>query len=363
MMSKRIAIVGGGYIGAELAKSLEETGDVILIEPRSHFVHAPAMIRAVVEPALLDQALIPYDGLLKRGKIIQACAESIDSTGVTLEGGEKISADYVVVATGSSNATPFKPTEKGIEGLRADNARIHAMLRAANNVVIVGAGAVGTELAGEIAHFMPEKKLTLISDQPSLFPDMPPKLGRGLEAKLRAAGVTLVLGARAENLENFVTPYAGTLKLSNGAEIGADLIFPAIGSRAASKLLENLPGVVKSSSNRIKTDEWMRPSRSLPNVFAAGDVADAGDAMTIVAASRQLPWLKKTLMSLVAGKKLEEQKPYKPWAEGKAPILIPLGPSKGSSFLVLFIAGNLLTRMMKGKDLFISKYRKLFGQS
>ena len=50
-MSQKIAIVGGGYIGAELAKSLDDTAEVILIEPRSHFVHAPAMIRAVVDPS------------------------------------------------------------------------------------------------------------------------------------------------------------------------------------------------------------------------------------------------------------------------------------------------------------------------
>ena len=43
-MSKRIAIVGGGYLGADLARSLDDTADVTLIEPRSHLVHTPAMI-------------------------------------------------------------------------------------------------------------------------------------------------------------------------------------------------------------------------------------------------------------------------------------------------------------------------------
>ena len=47
-MGKRIAIVGGGYLGAELAKAMDDIADVTLIEPRSHFVHASAMIRAVV---------------------------------------------------------------------------------------------------------------------------------------------------------------------------------------------------------------------------------------------------------------------------------------------------------------------------
>lgn len=51
---------------------------------------------------------------------------------------------------------------------------------------------------------------------------------------------------------------------------------------------------------------------------------------------------------------------YKPW--GKAPFLVPLGPQKGNSYLVLFTAGNAITRLMKGKDLFVTKYRKMLNR-
>ncbi|MEO0766748.1 MAG: N-acyl homoserine lactone synthase, partial [Pseudomonadota bacterium] len=53
--------------------------------------------------------------------------------------------------------------------------------------------------------------------------------------------------------------------------------------------------------------------------------------------------------------------PYKPW--GKAPILVPLGPNRGSSFLMIATLGDWVTRRMKGRDLFITKYRKLLGQA
>ncbi|WP_341212947.1 FAD-dependent oxidoreductase [uncultured Limimaricola sp.] len=360
-MSKRIAIVGGGYIGAELAKSFDDIAAVTLIEPRSHFVHAPAMIRAVVDPSLLDRALIPYDRLLKNGRVLHARASGVEANGVTLDDGQRVEADYIVVATGSSNATPFKPVGEDIEGLRQANRRIHDQLKSARKIAIVGAGAVGTELAGEIAHAMPNKEITLISDTARLFPTMPEKLGTALAKKLRDAGVTLILGKRAENLQSMTEPYAGRLTLSDGSEQDFDLIFPALGSRASSELIDGLPGAQKSTANRIKVDPWLRPS-SLPNVFAAGDLADAGDGMTIVATSRQMPWLKTMLKGLLAGKSPEEMKPYKPWGP-KAPILVPLGPKRGNSFLGLFTAGDLMTRKMKGEDLFVKKYNKLLNRA
>ena len=358
-MTKRIAIVGGGYLGTELARKLDDRADVTLIDQKSHFVHAPAMIRAVVEPSLVDLALIPYDKLLKRGWFVESRAESIDAGGVTLVGGDRVEADFIVVATGSDYAAPFKADGADIAGLRAENARVHGLLTDAETVAIVGAGAVGTELAGEISHGMPGKKITLISSEQSLFPTFPSKLGDALLAKLRARGVDVITGARAENLASLSAPYAGQLTLSNGQEIAADLVFPVIGARAVPTLLEALPGAQKSTSNRIKTDGFMRPS-TLANVFAAGDVADMGDAMTIVATSRQGPWLEKTLRALIDGKSVEDLKPYRPW--GKAPILLPLGPDTGNSFLVVATVGDRITRMMKGKDLFVPKYRKALGQ-
>ncbi|GAA6182667.1 hypothetical protein NBRC116594_41050 [Shimia sp. NS0008-38b] len=360
-MSKRIAIIGGGYLGAELAKSLDDTADITLIEQRSHFVHTPSMIRALVDPTLIDRSLIPYDKLLKNGQVISARATGIDEGVVSLDNGTRVEADYIVVATGSSNATPFKPVGNDIEGLRQANRQIHDQLMAARSICIVGAGAVGTELAGEIAHAMPDKKITLISDTDRLFPTMPDKLGNELAKKLRDAGVTLHLGNRAENLQSMTEPYAGSLKLSDGSEHEFDLILPVLGSRASSELLENLPGAARSTANRIKVDDWLRPS-SLSNVFAAGDVADSGDGMTIVAISRQLPWLSAMLKGLVAGKELGHTKPYKPWGP-KAPILVPLGPKRGNSFMSLFTAGDFLTRKMKGEGLFITKYNKLLNRS
>ena len=361
MNKPRLVIVGGGYLGSDLAKSLDAVMDVTLIERATHFTHAPAMIRAMVDPSLLDQALIPYDRLLGRGRVVRGEAVSVDGAGVEMADGSRIEGDYVVLATGSSNVAPFKSAAGDIAGLREDNARWNSALGDARQVLIIGAGAVGTELAGEIAHAHPEKAVTLVASDPALFPGLPAKLGTSLRTKLEAMGVEIITGARVENLPERDAPEGGTVTLSDGREIGADLIVPAVGSRPQASLADTLPGADRAPDGRIKVDDWLRPS-PLPNVFAAGDVAASGDAMTIVAISRQRPWLEKALKALAAGKPLDSIKPYAPWGD-KAPILVPLGPQRGSSFLMIATFGDWLTRKMKGRDLFISKYRKLLGQS
>ncbi|MEM6634464.1 MAG: NAD(P)/FAD-dependent oxidoreductase [Pseudomonadota bacterium] len=356
----RVAIVGGGNLGAELAKGLEQDLDVTLIERATAFTHAPAMIRSVVDPSLLERALIPYDRLLKNGRVLTDEAVGVDGKGVSLKSGGRVEADYVVLATGSGNVAPFKSASGDIDALRTANADWHAAISAAGKIVIIGAGAVGTELAGEIASAMPGKKVTLVSSDASLFPTLPAKLGRGLFRKLEAMGVDIVFGARASTLPEGDAPTGGTVELSTGQSLEADLIVPAVGSLPHAGLADELPGASRGPDGRIKTDAWMRPSE-LPNVFAAGDVADNGDLMTIVAVSRQVPWLTKTLKSLAAGKSIELLTSYKPW--GKAPILLPLGPKRGNSFMVILTAGDWITSMMKGRDLFLTKYQKTFGRS
>ena len=66
----RIIVVGGGYVGWEVARDMDAHADVTLIEQREAFVHVSAMIRAVVQPSLLDQAISEMD-LTKRTALMR----------------------------------------------------------------------------------------------------------------------------------------------------------------------------------------------------------------------------------------------------------------------------------------------------
>jgi NADH dehydrogenase FAD-containing subunit len=360
---KRIIVVGGGYAGTAVARALDAKFDVVLVEPREAFVHNVAAIRALVEPDLVDKIILPYDHLLKRGKVIRDRVSTVTEGAVTLVSGAQISGDYVVLATGSTYAQPFKPVTDAMADFRAASAATQAGIKAAESIAIVGAGAVGVELAGEIAAKLKGKKITLVSSTPNLFPDFTPGLGKRLAGDLKSMGVTLKMGAMARNLAATDRPQPGPLQLDSGETIAADLVIPVIGAKPATGVLAGIADAAFGSIGRVQVDGWMRPA-GLKTVFALGDMAANGDMMTIVAVTRQVPWLAKTLEALASGKPIEHLPAYAPWPS--PPILVPLGPRRGASVLPLtkrgLVVGAFLTGSIKGKALFIPRYHKEFGR-
>ncbi|MDB5429990.1 MAG: hypothetical protein JWP35_1106 [Caulobacter sp.] len=355
---KRVVIVGGGYAGTLLARALDDVAEVRLVEPRDRFVHNVAAIRAIVDPSLLDRLIIPYDRLLRRGSVIQGLAAEVGEGRVTLADGTTIEGDIVVTATGSGYARPFKPQSASVQKFAEDNRAAGDALRAANSVAIVGGGAVGVELAGEIVAAYPGKRVTLLASSPSLLPGYSAGLSAALTRQLMAQGVTLRLGTRVEGLGSADGPLTGALS-AGGQAIEADLIIPALGARP---VLPPLAGGSVGASGRLAVDRWLRPG-GLRGVFALGDAAGTGDMMTIVAITRQEPWLVKTLKAVMAGRAVETLAPYTPWPV--AAIIVPLGPKAGASLLPVTRNGLLvspaITRAVKGRDLLIPRYRKEFG--
>lgn len=354
-----LTIVGGGALGANLASALDRIFEITLIEPSSHFVHAPAMIRAVVEPDILDAALIPYDNLLKRGQWVRRRAVKVAQNGIELDDGQTQSSDFAVIATGSHYAAPFKSSNDP-EELREEVGLAHAALSPAHTIAIVGAGAVGVELAGEIATAFPEKRVTLITDQETLFPEFPEKFAALVTKDLEALGVRVELGQAVVNLADVSRPSFGSVALQDGRTIDADLIFPAIGSRPQSDLLQSIGGMQLNEEGRATVDPWLRVAGCSYPVFAAGDAAATGDGMTVVAAQRQSEWLAKTLKKLAKGSSIENLPAYKPWP--RSPIVLPLGPERGASFLPPLTLGSWVTSKLKGQNLFLPKYNKLLGR-
>src|ERR1700735_1433629 len=144
-----VVVVGGGYGGTAVAKALDETTDVVLVEPKDAFMHNVAALRALVDPSWLPKIFFPYSGLLTNGRVVRDRAVEVDPHRVVTGSGEEIAADYVVLASGSKYPFPAKTDLVEAQHAQQQVRRTHEALSQAARVLLVGAGPVGIELAGE----------------------------------------------------------------------------------------------------------------------------------------------------------------------------------------------------------------------
>src|SRR6266567_1427597 len=84
-----VVVVGGGYGGTAVAKALDETSNVVLVEPKDAFTHNIAALRALVDPSWLPRIFLPYDGLLTHGRVVRDRAAVVDPHRVVTASGEE----------------------------------------------------------------------------------------------------------------------------------------------------------------------------------------------------------------------------------------------------------------------------------
>ena len=63
-MAVSVVIIGGGYGGISLAKSLDDVVDVVLVDPKDSFVHSVAALRSLVSKEWAERMFFRYEGLL-----------------------------------------------------------------------------------------------------------------------------------------------------------------------------------------------------------------------------------------------------------------------------------------------------------
>lgn len=200
-MAATVAVVGGGHGGVTAAKALDDVADVILIEPRDTFVHNVATLRAVVDLKWVDRLFLPYDRLLAHGRTVHERATRINGTRLELASGTVLEPDFTIVATGSSHRYPAKLPLTVSASAKDQLKGTHAALSQAQRVVLLGAGPVGLELAGEIAAVWPEKSVTVIDPAPELLLGRyPAAFHPEVHGQLDGLGVNLVRARWARSM-------------------------------------------------------------------------------------------------------------------------------------------------------------------
>jgi NADH dehydrogenase FAD-containing subunit len=354
-----VVVVGGGYGGVNVAKALDADTNVVLIEPKEAFVHNIAALRALVDPAFLPTIFLPYDHLLARGQVERDRAVTIGAHRVVVESGKEFAADYIVLATGSTYPFPAKSdardTYDAIEMYRA----AHDKLQQASRVLLLGAGPVGIELAGEIHSKWPDKRVTLLDFAPDVLGDrFRPDLRAELRAQLEDIGIELVLG---DGLRDFPPTVAGelnefTVTTEADRKITADIWFQCFGVSPESDYL----GEDLRSERRADGFVTVGPALQVAgheNVFAIGDVSSA-DAKMAGMAGMQAQLVAQNILEMINGD--HDLTPYEPYGPA---IVVPIGPEGGSGQLPGQdeLASREMVASVKGRDLMVDRYAEIMG--
>ena len=218
---------------------------------------------------------------LKRGR---AVALDAAASTVKLDSGETLAYDRLLIATGSSPATPPIPGIDG-PGVRAcwtlaDARAIMAQATPGARVLQMGAGFIGCIIMEALAARGVQLSVVEMGDR--MVPRMMgPTAGGMIKDWCEKKGVAVHTGARVEAIER---PAGGALRarLSNGQTLEADLVISATGVKPNIGFLES--SEVKCLVG-VLTDEHLQTS--VPGVYAAGDCAEAFDKVsgkTIVSA-------------------------------------------------------------------------------
>jgi NADH dehydrogenase FAD-containing subunit len=356
-MSATVVVVGGGYGGAAVAKALDDVADVILVEPRDCFVHNIAALRGLVDPQWVDRVFYPYDGLLSRGRWVRDRAVRVDSAGVTVASGDRIAADYIVLATGSAYPFPAKMEVDDSATARARIGETHAALAAADQVLLLGAGPVGLELAGEIKSAWPDKSVTLVDPIDEIMPSYDAELRTELHRQLDELGIELVLGT-ALTEEPATTPgeaKAVTVTTDSGRKITADIWFRCYGVVPVTGYLTDELAAARQANGHLEVTPELRLAGQ-ERVFAVGDVTALPEPKRGGHAGQHAELVAANIKALIEGGELTAYTPPPPL------ILLPLGPAGGVSQLPgAGVLGAETTSQYKGQDMFAGRYVEMFG--
>jgi apoptosis-inducing factor 2 len=358
-MTASVVVIGGGYGGIAVAKALDDVADVVLAEPRDAFVHNVAALRALVDPAWADRMFLPYDRLLTRGRIARDRAVRADGTGVTLGSGERLPADFVVLATGSDYPFPAK-TDLDDSGLSKARFRAAgAELAAADRVLLLGAGPVGLELAGEIKAAWPAKSVTIVDPSDHILTGgYPGELRDELLGQLDRLGVELWLGTSLTDLPPTQAGQVGTFTVpaGDGRKITADVWYRCFGVAPVSGFLHGELAPARQAGGHVAvTPELRLPGQE--RVFAVGDLTAIPEAKRAAAAGQHAEVVAANIKALIAGQ--GELRQYQPPPPG---IVLPLGPDGGAGYRAdVGLMDAATTAKLKGQHMMVDRFAEVLG--
>ncbi|QGA18943.1 hypothetical protein EYB26_006628 [Talaromyces marneffei] len=202
----------------------------------------------------------------------------------------KIQYDYFVAASGLRRTKPSAPVALTRKEY-LENALEHIRLAegAKDGIVVIGAGAVGIEIAAELKTLCPHLKVTLIHSRHRILSseDLSDEFKDLALNLVHEAGVETILGARVkETIKNSSTSYE--VVLSDGRRIQAGFVINAISKFHPTATY--LPSTAVDEEGYAKIESTTTFTDGTPNAtshYAAGDIAHWPGIKSCVAAMHQ----------------------------------------------------------------------------
>jgi len=283
-MAARHLIIGGGTAGMNAIRTIreEETerSTITLVSaerPYSRMVLPYYLDRSIAESHVFTatpKVLAGWGVTTQVGK--RATALDTKANVCTLDDGTTVEYDDCLIATGSSAVRAPVPGADG-PGVHSfwtlEQARgVIAQIRPGSHVVMVGAGFIAFTILNSILAL--GATLTIVEVAPRILPRMIDDTGAGLvEAWLKRHGVKVRTGVRLTKIAD--VKGRPRLSFTTGGDLVADVVIMATGIRTN---LDWLKGSGVRMNQGIVVDDHLRSS--VPNVYAAGDVAEGRDLIS-----------------------------------------------------------------------------------
>jgi len=277
---RRIVIVGTGLAGASAAGALREQGydgEVLLVGEQKHRPYElPPLSKGILLGDTEDPDWVHDESFYAEKNIDLRLGTRVGAINVgdrTVEvGGTPESWDRLVLATGSTPRrlrVPGFDFDNVVRLRRLDDARsLRKELTEGKNIVIIGAGWIGCEVAAAARKH--GANVTVVD--PLSLP-LHRVLGDTVAGVFRtlheSEGVTF-------RLDTGVVEYTGSegratgVRLEDGTELPADLVLVAVGAEPRTELAQEA-GLALSDDGGVQVDTTLRTSA--PDVFAIGDIA------------------------------------------------------------------------------------------